>query len=268
MRPLSLSTVALASLLSIASASDKSSYTLFNPVPAAEMRDLDTDRPDKTNSAITLDAGHIQIESDLMNYTREGHGAGKQETWLWGNTNFRIGLCNRTDLQIAVPFVMNDGSTTGIGDMTVALKANFWGNDGGDSAAGIYAALSTPTGAHSLSADTVQALISAIYQRSVGSFDAAVNSGVAIAANDDGSSHHTEIVNSISIGHSLLGPASCYVEFFSSVPTSHSQDWVGTVDAGLLFAVSKNFQIDTGINVGVTDAADDIQVFLGVSWRL
>ena len=268
MRLLSLSLLALASLLSVSSAADKSNYTLFHPVPEAEMRDLDTDRPDKTNSAITLDAGHVQIESDLTNYTREGHGVGKQETWLWGNTNFRLGLCNRTDLQIAVPFVMDDGSTTGIGDLTVALKANFWGNDGGDSAAGIYAALSTPTGSSGLSAGTVQALISAIYQCSLGSFDAAVNSGVAIAADDDGSSHHTEIVNSISIGHDLFGPVSGYVEFFSSVPTSHSQDWVGTIDAGLLFAVSKNFQIDTGINVGVTDAADDIQVFLGVSWRL
>ena len=34
-----------------APAADKSSYPLFHPVPDAERRDFDPDRPDKTNSA-------------------------------------------------------------------------------------------------------------------------------------------------------------------------------------------------------------------------
>ena len=31
---------------------DKSHYSLFSPTPAAQMREFDTDRPDKTNSQI------------------------------------------------------------------------------------------------------------------------------------------------------------------------------------------------------------------------
>ncbi len=251
-----------------ASAADKSGYDLLHPVPESQMRDFDADRPDKTNSAITLDAGHFQLEADLANFTRDGHGSNRQETWLWANTNLRIGLCDRADLQLQMPFIIDDGASTGLGDFTVAMKANLWGNDGGDSAAGLYAALSRPTGSHGLSAGAVQATTLAIYQQSFGGLGAAINSGATIAANDSGNGHHTEIVNSVSVGHSLFGPASGYVEFYTSVPAANSHEWVGTIDTGLLFEVSKNIQLDTGINVGVTHAADDLQVFLGITWRL
>lgn len=40
---------------------DKSMYTLFRQTPRSQMRELTTDRPDKTESPITVDAGHFQI---------------------------------------------------------------------------------------------------------------------------------------------------------------------------------------------------------------
>jgi hypothetical protein len=41
---------------------DKSGYTLFRPTPEALLRELTSDRPDKTESPITVDAGHFQLE--------------------------------------------------------------------------------------------------------------------------------------------------------------------------------------------------------------
>jgi hypothetical protein len=60
---------------------------------------------------------------------------------------------------------------------------------------------------------------------------------------------------------------SAYLEFFSDVPTEHSSEWIGTVDVGLTIMLAKNVQIDTGLNIGVTSAADDLQTFLGLSLR-
>ena len=51
---------------------DKSSYTLFNPTPDRLLRDMTTDRPDVTESPFTVDAGHIQIESNLFGYGAPG----------------------------------------------------------------------------------------------------------------------------------------------------------------------------------------------------
>jgi len=39
------------------------------------------------------------------------------------------------------------------------------------------------------------------------------------------------------------------------------------VDFGLTYALTKNIQLDAGINIGITRAADDWNPFVGVSWR-
>src|SRR2546421_5325321 len=56
---------------------DKSQFNLFNPVPRELLRDLQTDRPDQTEGPYTIDAGHVQAELDLLNYSydrRQPHG--------------------------------------------------------------------------------------------------------------------------------------------------------------------------------------------------
>src|SRR5213594_318437 len=59
---------------------DKSSYTIFNPVPHDLMRELSPDRPDKTESPYTVDAGHFQLEMDFVNYTHDHDTAGSADT--------------------------------------------------------------------------------------------------------------------------------------------------------------------------------------------
>ncbi len=50
---------------------DKSHFNLFNPTPRELMRELSTDRPDKTESPYTVDAGRVQVELDLVTYTSD-----------------------------------------------------------------------------------------------------------------------------------------------------------------------------------------------------
>ena len=50
---------------------DKSQYHLFNPTPLNLMREMSTDRPDTTESAYTVDAGHYQIEMSFFDYGRD-----------------------------------------------------------------------------------------------------------------------------------------------------------------------------------------------------
>jgi len=127
---------------------DKSRFTLFNPVPKEHLREFSTDRPDKTESPYTLDAGHFQIESDLINFTHDrdtsGGGDTRVDAWTFGSLNLKAGLCNRADLQL----VLNSYNRvrtedraagtvvkqSGFGDVTLRLKVNAWGNDGGDTA--------------------------------------------------------------------------------------------------------------------------------------
>ena len=120
---------------------DKSHYTIFDPVPGDLMRELTPDRPDKTESPYTVDAGHFQLEMDFANLTLDDSNGVRTRAWNVAPFNVKIGLLNNVDLL----FVFDDylwvrthdrvtGTTTtqsGVGDFTPRLKINVWGNDGG-----------------------------------------------------------------------------------------------------------------------------------------
>jgi hypothetical protein len=52
-----------------AACADKGQYNLFNPTPTDCMREFEPDRPDLTDNPFTVDAGHVQFEADLFNYS-------------------------------------------------------------------------------------------------------------------------------------------------------------------------------------------------------
>ena len=83
-----------------------SDYSLFNPVPVDHMRELNTDRPDLTESPFTVDAGHFQIEMDLANYTRDHDKSNGSDTrtdaWSFAPVNLKLGLTPDIDLQVVI----------------------------------------------------------------------------------------------------------------------------------------------------------------------
>jgi hypothetical protein len=79
--------------------------------------------------------------------------------------------------------------------------------------------------------------------------------------------HNPEFINSITVGHNIVGDLDGYVEFFSAVSTEEDSEWVGTFDMGLTYGLTEDIQLDAGINIGVTRSADDWNPFLGLSWR-
>lgn len=257
--------------------SDKSHYNLFNPVPDVLLRDFDTDRPDKANSPRTLDAGRFQIETGFGSYSRNKDSGVLSENFSWADTTLRMGLNSWAELQLEAPLFQENRSTNtaskvngvneGMGDLTFLLKTNFWGNDEGSSAAGMAVSMKLPTASHQISNSRVEGAILFLTDfKLAGDFDLGINNGVGITASDQGS-HDVNVVNVISLSHQIIGPISGYTEFFSSIPTTHGHDWEGTIDTGLLWMVNKNFQVDAGVNFGVTDSASDLQTFVGASLR-
>jgi len=74
---------------------DKSQYHLFNPTPRELMRELSPDRPDATESPITLDAGHYAVEVSVFDWRHDG----RDDSYTAMATNFKVGLTNNMDLQ-------------------------------------------------------------------------------------------------------------------------------------------------------------------------
>lgn len=145
---------------------DKSAYNLFNPTPVALLRELSTDRPDKTESPYTVDAGHIQLEADFANYTGDHDNGVETDAFNVAPFNFKIGLLNNVDVQIVFDSYIHERvrdraartteTTSGVGDLTTRLKINLWGNDGGKTAFAIMPFVKAPTNSHGLGNNAVE----------------------------------------------------------------------------------------------------------------
>ena len=145
---------------------DKSKYHLFNSTPDALMREMATDRPDKTESAYTVDAGHFQVEMDLLAYTYDRSKHEKAEGLAIAASNLKVGVLNNLDLQIIVETYnlqrTKDRDTgessrmSAFGDLTLRSKINLWGNDGGPSALSVMPFVKLPTAGDNLGNGAVE----------------------------------------------------------------------------------------------------------------
>lgn len=261
---------------------DKSSFHLFNPTPRSLMRDLSTDRPDKTESAYTVDAGHIQLESDLVSYSRDHDTAGgsdvRVDAWAFAAINFKLGLCNRADLQVVVDSYNHVRThdriagtvlkQRGFGDVTTRLKYNVWGNDEGDTALALMPWAKFPSNQDNLGNNAVEAgLIIPLNGSLPGGWSFGVMTEIDFIQNSTDTDYHAEFVNSLTFSRGIFGKLGGYIEFWSLVSGEPGVPWIGTVDLGLTYGLTEDIQFDAGINIGITRSAEDLNPFVGVTVR-
>ncbi|HXG99697.1 MAG TPA: transporter [Sphingomicrobium sp.] len=277
-----LAIAAAAASPAFAQVPDKSGYSLTNPTPREALRELSTDRPDKTESPYTVDAGHVQIELDFANYTREhdksGGGNIRSETIGLVPFNLKVGLTNGTDLQLLVETYIRQTVTdrttgrreriSGFGDVTLRLKHNLWGNDGGRTALALMPFAKLPTNSNNIGNDAVEfGLIVPVAISVSEGISIGLMTEVDILEESDGSGYAPSFINSATVAFDLTDRLGLYTEIFTERSSERDARWAVTGDAGLTFAVSDNVQLDAGINIGITNAADDLNLFIGISSR-
>ena len=262
---------------------EKSAFTLWNPTPRELLRDMATDRPDKTESPYTVDAGHVQVEADLVSYTYDRYNSARDhtraESLAIAPFNLKVGLCNAADFQVVVPTynVARTRNTQtrrvrydrGFGDLITRLKVNFWGNDGGKTAFGVMPFVKWPTGSDGIGNDAFEGGIIMPFAVALpGGWDMGLMVETDFTCDEDGRGHHVELIESITFSHSIVGELSGYVEFFNNLSTEHrGTPWIATADVGLTYGLTPDIQLDAGINFGLTRAADDVNPFIGISFR-
>ena len=259
-------------------APDESGYNLFNPVPGAAMRELNSDRPDETESPYTVDAGHYQLEMDFANYTYNQTGDTTTKAWDVGDFNLRIGLLNQTELNLIFDNYLNvrtedrttSAATTqsGVGNFTTRLKINLWGDDDGKTAFALLPFVKFPTSTDNLGNDAVEGgMIFPLAVKLPHDFDMSLETAVSFMKNVENGGYHEDFINSVSVDHPIIGKLSGYLEFFSDTSTESHAGWIGTVDTGFEFLLTENVQLDCGCNFGVTQAADEFNPFAGITVR-
>lgn len=255
----------LATLLSLTLAPCLTAHSLFDPVPSESMRELSADRPDVTESPITVDAGHVQIEASMFDWRRDG----RDDTYTVMATNFKLGLSDHTDLQIvwdSYIFENNAGpiaDAEGFGDVTLRLKWNLWGNDGGDTALALFPFVKIPTGT-SLSNDEWEGGLIVPF-----SMDISDNVGLGLMAEfdcvDDGTgSHEFEFLHSAVLGLELTESWGCFIEYIGIVGEDRYEP---ALAGGLTYSVNRNLLLDAGAQFGLNGHAEDLGLFSGFTVR-
>lgn len=258
-------------------AANKSQFHLFNPTPREQMRELNTDRPDQTESPFTVDAGHIQVEMDLVNYTHDRAGGVTMESLAIAPVNFKVGLFNNVDVQFVLDSYVNKRTTAtalpadraeGGGDLQTRLKINLWGNDGGETAFGVMPFVKWPTAKNTLGNGKIEGGVILPLSISLDDrFSLGLMAEVDFLSDDVGGGHHTDYINSITLSCDVTERLSAYVEFFTVISTEQGSDWVGQFDLGATYGLTPDVQFDAGVNIGVTESAPDWQPFVGVTVR-
>lgn len=237
------------------------------------LRDLSTDRPDRTESPYTVDVGRIQVESDLVTFSYGHEGQSKRSWFGTFITNLKLGIHDRVDIQLVVePLVVQRNqfiptadweSLSGCGDLTARLKVNLIGNDGNKHALGLMPFLVIPTARDGLGVEKTEGGIIIPF-----AIELTPKVGLGLMSEIDfiydGSVYQTGVVTSAVVGFDLSPTWGMYAEMYSN-NISAMDFWEVTADVGVTFSPFTNIQFDSGINVGLTDDADDVNPFVGLS---
>ncbi len=258
---------------------DKSGFHLANPTPKHLMRPMSADRPDATESPITVDAGHTQVELSFLSFTHNDADGVRTDSWAFFDTNVKVGLLNNVDIQFVFSAYNEEETDTagqpeatvnGFGDLQIRLKINLWGNDPGEDQAtafGIMPFIKIPTGTE-LSNDQVEGGF--IWMLG---WDVAEHWGLGFQAEvdfvydeaDDG--YDTEFLHTAVLGFDVVGPVGAYIEYVGIASADPETDYQAIFSGGLTYELNEDVVFDVGTQVGLTESADDVTVFVGMTTR-
>jgi len=256
-----------------ANPTDKSQYHFFNPTPRDLLREMATDRPDTTESPYTVDAGHFQIELSFIEYTRDA-GA---DSFSVMPANFRIGVLNNLEFAIVVePYLHaenSDGtgaitSDSGFGNIQLRAKLNLWGNDSGRTALALMPHVTLPTASESLSHDHVEGGLIVPFAMALDDhWSMGLMAELDVVYDEARGAYDLEMLHTLVLGRDIIGDLGGYIEYIGLASGAPDSNYQASLGLGLTFAVSPDLQLDAGVNIGLNDAAEDFNPFIGMSMR-
>ncbi len=260
---------------------NKSQFDLLNPTPDDDLRPFSTDRPGKTHSSLTVDAGHFQLEGDFWNYTWDNWSKDGTKTRAFTvvNPNLKLGITNWAELDIFLPLYNSleiksrNGAGVlrahGFGDILLGGKVNIFGNDGGDQALGAIGFIKVPTAAGGLGNNMIEYMLNIPFTTALhNKFSLTVEPAVALLRNQNNQGYQGDYQMLINLNRPIIGDVvTAAIELALDFPGDHNIGPRHTIDPSLQWLVTPNLQLDVGVYIGLTKAAPDWNPYVGISFR-
>jgi hypothetical protein len=245
------------------------------------LKPLCTDRPTKSTSPCTVDAGHFQLETDIGNVTFDHSGGADTTTSLYTNPTLKYGLSNTVDVELNIsPFetiVSKDRTShvttraSGVGDLYGRLKVELAGVDGGNVSFGLEPYIKVPTASDRVGNGQVEGgVIAPISINLPANFNLVIDPEVDALKNAANDGHHANVSGLLSLSYPVTKTVTASAEIWGDVnsdPTGTLRQASFDLGAAWIPASSPNLQWDGGVNLGLNSATPAAQVYVGVSHR-
>lgn len=230
--------------------------------PARAEDPLITDRPDVAESAVTVGSGRLQLETGVL-FERFRGGDPDAVTMP---TLLRVGTGPDTELRLetAGPVFISGGGG-GFSDLSLGGK---WTFHEGDPTLGLLMTVTLPTGARSLRVPAAEPAMKLLLDADLGGgWVLGFNVGAALPEDPVAGTRFVQAGAAMAVGHEISEGVTAYGELFGGGPDVIGSTGFMAADAGFLFLLNPDLQLDVEVFRGLSAQGLDWGVGAGVSAR-
>ena len=246
---------------------------------AQEPGDIVTDRPDETESPVSVDPGSVQLEMG-WGYVNADRDGSKRKTHQLPGTLIRIGAVHGLEVRLGfggwrhreVADSTGAETNSGVGPLSVGAKYQFNQGRGMSPTVALMGTLILPTAAEGLGPERVDPAFRLAASHEASSIvGIAYNLGLrwlSVEAVTGETSTQVEGIYSLAFGFTLTERLSAFAEAFGALALSDDAVSVASLDGGFTFLARRNLQFDARVGVGLNKEADAWFVGAGFAWRV
>lgn len=240
--------------------------------------DIETDRPDQTETATTVAAGRVQIEAGFA-YERDVVAMDAIDTiertsMAIPTVLVRVGISDGFELRLESgaehlrsehsfyrPLESSDGA--GVVSPSIGLKAELMDEDGAIPQTALIADVTFPIG----EARKSPGYVAPAFRFSMShALSDAFALGYNLGAEWDGYSPRGTGIYTVTMANAVTSNVGSYLELFGELATGELP--VHSFDGGLTYRPQPNLQFDLSAGIGITASAPDYYLAAGASMRL
>jgi len=249
----------------------------WSSVAVADGQPICADRPSKSTGECTVPAGHFQIETGLIDWSRDRSAGVTDELTTWGSSLLKYGVSDRADIELGITPLQtehlhgegHDEHHSSFGDTLLRVKYQLTKDD-----AAIQVALDPfvklPTANHHLGNGKVEGglLVPMSAQLGKGPLTLSLDPELDVLADSDGHGRHLATQQVANLGWQVNDALNLSAEVWAM------WDWdpsgtgkLASADGSVAYDVTRDVQLDAGANFGLNRQTPDIELYTGVSLR-
>lgn len=219
-----------------------------------------TDRPDQTESALTVPCGALQIESGvLVGFEGDSHTSDRQI--LLPTSLFRYGITKGFELRLVNQFEMiksAEGQNHGISDLEVGTKIRLLNKKNLNTQIAFLSHFIIPSGTKEISSEQFGTSNKLSISHTLAD-NVALGYNVGYNTSFDGKG---DLTYTLSLGIGVNDKVGIYAEPYGAMVDM--EKFVSSFDAGFTYLANQNLQFDFSFGVGVNQRMNYLS--LGCSW--